>query len=103
MNLDEYWECTLKALDWGNGLGPNLIVDDGGDMTMMLLEGSKWEKIWEEEKRLPDPTRVETEDEQALFRILSVEIPKNPNKFRNYVSQVKGVSEETTTGVLRLN
>ena len=49
MNLDEYWECILKALDWGNGLGPNLIVDDGGDMTMMLLEGSKWEKIWEEE------------------------------------------------------
>ncbi|KAM3131694.1 hypothetical protein pb186bvf_016225 [Paramecium bursaria] len=103
MNLDEYWECTLKALDWGNGLGPTLIVDDGGDMTMMLLEGSKWEKIWEEEQRLPDPSRVETEDEQALFRILQLEIPKNPNKFRNYVSQVKGVSEETTTGVLRLN
>ena len=63
MSLDEYWEFTLKALDWGNGLGPDLIVDDGGDMTMMLLEGCRWEKIWEEKRILPDPASAKAEDE----------------------------------------
>ncbi len=44
--LDEYWECTLKALKWEDNKGPTSIVDDGGDMTMMLIEGMKWEKLY---------------------------------------------------------
>ena len=70
---------------------------------MMLTEGAKWEKIWEEERRLPESSRYDTDDDQAMFRLLSQEIPKNPNRFRTYIAQVKGVSEETTTGVIRLN
>lgn len=61
--LLEYWECTVRALDWGNGQGPTLIVDDGGDMTMMLLEGVKWEKKYEANGELPEPARAESEDE----------------------------------------
>ncbi|CAD8150144.1 unnamed protein product [Paramecium pentaurelia] len=100
--LLEYWECTVRALDWGNGQGPTLIVDDGGDMTMMLLEGVKWEKKYEANGELPEPERAESEDEQAFLTVLKREIQQTPNKFRNYVAQVKGVSEETTTGVHRL-
>ncbi|CAK56223.1 unnamed protein product (macronuclear) [Paramecium tetraurelia] len=100
--LLEYWECTVRALDWGNGQGPTLIVDDGGDMTMMLLEGVKWEKKYEANGELPEPARAESEDEQAFLTVLRREIQQTPNKFRNYVAQVKGVSEETTTGVHRL-
>lgn len=70
---------------------------------MLLTEGAKWEKIWEEEKRLPDPLKYESDDDQAMFRLLSTEIPRYPNRFRHYLTQVKGVSEETTTGVIRLN
>jgi len=46
-NLDEYWDCTYKALIWPNGKGPNIIVDDGGDATLMILEGIKWEELYE--------------------------------------------------------
>jgi adenosylhomocysteinase len=46
--MREYWECTLNALIWPDGTGPNILVDDGGDATMMILEGKKWEKIYEE-------------------------------------------------------
>ena len=71
-------------MDWGNGEGPNLIVDDGGDMTLLLLEGSEWERRYEATGELPDPSRVESDDEKALFSMLRREIPKHPNRFRNW-------------------
>ena len=72
MNLKEYWECTLKALTWEDGKGPTSIVDDGGDMTLMLIEGVKWEKAYKENGSLPDPSKAESEDEKALLEYLKL-------------------------------
>lgn len=101
--LDEYWMCTLKALEFEDGKGPTSIVDDGGDMTMLLLQGMKWEKLYKENKQLPDPATVNSGDEKALYKLLREKIPEDPNRFHRLSSEVKGISEETTTGVLRLN
>lgn len=99
---EEYWWCTTKALEFGAETGPDSIVDDGGDMTILLLEGAKWEKLYREEKKLPDPSAYEYEDEVALFTVLRDIIPENPTRFTNLSKNVKGISEETTTGVARL-
>lgn len=61
--LAEYWECTYNALIWPDGKGPNIIVDDGGDATMMIIEGAQWEAKYEATGALPDANRVESEDE----------------------------------------
>lgn len=71
-------------------------------MTLMILEGVEWEKRFEANGELPDPNRYESDDEKSLFAILRREIPLHPNRFRTYAAQLKGVSEETTTGVHRL-
>ncbi len=95
--LAEYWWCTDKALDFGNGLGPTLIVDDGGDATMMIHRGYAAEK---------DPSileaEVEAEDEIELNSILKKILSETPKRWSNAVPSIKGVSEETTTGVHRL-
>lgn len=79
-----------------------MIVDDGGDATMMIIEGAKWEQKYEENQTLPDPERVSTEDEKELFKFLRIQIPQNPKLWRSVISEMSGVSEETTTGVHRL-
>ena len=63
--LDEYWMCTLKALEFEDGKGPTSIVDDGGDMTMLLLQGMKWEKLYKENKQLPDPATVNSASSES--------------------------------------
>ena len=100
---DEYWECTLNALTFEGGLGPTSIVDDGGDMTMMLLEGMKAEKEFVKSKTLPDLTKYKSADEIALFKAISKSIQEDSNRFHKLSENVVGISEETTTGVLRLN
>ena len=99
---EEYWWCTVKALEFADGQGPDSIVDDGGDMTIMLLEGTKWEKLYREEKKLPDPSAYKYDDEIALYSCLKELIPTDPNRFTRLSAKVKGISEETTTGVARL-
>lgn len=99
---EEYWWCTLKALEFAGGHGPDSIVDDGGDMTIMLLEGMKWEKLYRETKELPDPASYKYDDEIALYSCLREMIPSDPHRFERLSKNVKGVSEETTTGVARL-
>lgn len=69
---------------------------------MMILEGSKWEEIYEKEKRLPDEKNYHTDDEIALMKILKTLIPEDPKRFRRWAAECVGVSEETTTGVHRL-
>ena len=86
--LDEYWELTLKALDWGNDEGPDQIVDDGGDMTMMLLQGAEWEEKYEATGELPDPSRVESDDEKAFYALLKREIPNHPGRFRRWYALI---------------
>jgi adenosylhomocysteinase len=95
--LAEYWWCTERALDFGNGLGPNLIVDDGGDATMMIHIGYAAETN-------PAILDVETEalDEIELFASLKSILADTPQRWRKVAAEVKGVSEETTTGVHRL-
>ena len=103
--LQEYWECTLKAITWkddGNGMGPDLIVDDGGDMTMLVHEGVKAEIAFEKDGTLPDPKTTENEEFKIVLAILARELPKNLTRWRGYAKRLVGVSEETTTGVHRL-
>jgi len=95
--LEEYWWCTQEALTWPDGQGPTLIVDDGGDATMMIHVGYEAEK----NPKVLD-RHAEGEDEQELLAILKKTLKAEPNKWTNMLPHIKGVSEETTTGVHRL-
>ena len=95
--LEDYWWCTLQALRFPNGKGPNLIVDDGGDATLMLHMGYRAEK---------DPSTLdytpETQDEIALIKILKATLNADNKLWTQILPEIKGVSEETTIGVHRL-
>merc|ERR1719499_2245826 len=60
--LEEYWDCTNRALTWPKGDGPNLLVDDGGDATLLIHQGVKWEQEYEKNKVLPDPASTDDEE-----------------------------------------
>jgi adenosylhomocysteinase len=96
-SLEEYWEYTDRILDWGNGKGPNVILDDGGDATMFVQLGVKAEK---------DPTvldkKPESEEEAVFLAQLKKALKKDPTRFSRIAKDILGVSEETTTGVHRL-
>ena len=95
--LEEYWWCTERALDFGNGLGPTVIVDDGGDATMMIHLGYEAENnpsVLDKE--------VEAQDEKELFKALKKALADDPQRWHRVAKDMKGVSEETTTGVHRL-
>lgn len=96
-NLEEYWWCTEQALNFGKGLGPNLIVDDGGDATLMVHLGLAAEKDC---RVLETPS--EGIDEVELKKALKLILSKEPNRWTIMTRDIKGVSEETTTGVHRL-
>ncbi|OKL44380.1 adenosylhomocysteinase [Pseudovibrio exalbescens] len=94
--LEEYWEYADKIFDWGDGETANMILDDGGDATLMILLGAKAEK---------DPSVLENpsnEEETALFATIKRRLAKDPTYYSKVKAKIKGVSEETTTGVLRL-
>ncbi len=97
--LEEYWWCTEQALTWPDGSGPDLIVDDGGDATLMIHKGFEAENN-------PDILNVDldslSEDERELIKRLKIIYEKDPEKWHKYAGKIKGVSEETTTGVHRL-
>jgi adenosylhomocysteinase len=97
--LEEYWWCTEQAFKFEGGKGPNLIVDDGSDATLMLHLGVEVEK---DPKILKKDYSKKGEDEKELMKILARIHGENPTFWRNIVKDVKGVSEETTTGVHRL-
>jgi len=97
--LEEYWWCTERALDFGNGLGPDQIVDDGGDATMMILLGRQAEL---DPSILNKDYSEEGEDYRELINCLKLEFAKNNSRWQKVAAGVKGVSEETTTGVHRL-
>ncbi|MEI7528269.1 MAG: adenosylhomocysteinase [Elusimicrobiota bacterium] len=95
--LAEYWWCTEKALDFGSGKGPHLIVDDGGDATMMMHRGV----LAEDNARILD-AKADCEDEQELNKCLKAILSSSPKRWHLAVKDWRGVSEETTTGVHRL-
>ena len=98
-NLEEYWWCTKQALDFGEGKGPQLIVDDGGDATLMIHKGYEVE---EDPSLLDKEYSDEGEDYKQLMKILKKTYQENPTYWHTIAPNVKGVSEETTTGVHRL-
>lgn len=95
--LQEYWECTLAALTWDDGSGPDQIVDDGGDATLLIHRGAAAEK---NPAILDEPTNVE--ELKIINALLKRELKEHPGRWTKIAANVKGVSEETTTGVHRL-
>ncbi len=94
--LEEYWDYADRILDWGNGETANMILDDGGDATMLVLLGSKAES---------DPSVLEnpgSEEEEYLFAQIKKRLAKEPGFYSRVKANIQGVSEETTTGVMRL-
>jgi len=95
--LEEYWWCTAKALSFPGGKGPNLLVDDGGDASLMVHLGFKAEKTPEVLDKKPA-----NREEAIILATLKDLLVKEPGKWHRTVSELKGISEETTTGVHRL-
>lgn len=98
--LEEYWWATSQALTWPDGSGPDLIVDDGGDATLMIHKGFEIENAPSILKKLDFENMAE--DERELYKRLKSIYEKDSDKWHRYVKNIKGVSEETTTGVHRL-
>ena len=101
-NLPEYWECTYKALSFPGGDGPDMIVDDGGDATMLVLEGAKAERAANKGLPPPDPASTDNKELKEVYRIIGRTLKEEPGKWSKIAENLVGVSEETTTGVLRL-
>jgi len=95
-NLDEYWEFTHRIMEWADGGTPNLILDDGGDATLLVILGSKAEK---DASVLDKPG---SEEEVALFAAIKKRLGEKPGWYSERLEAIQGVSEETTTGVHRL-
>jgi adenosylhomocysteinase len=96
--LDEYWWCTERALDFGNGRGPNQIVDDGGDATLLIHKGVEFEKAG----KVPGPETTDNEEFKVILSLLAKTLKQDPQRWTKVAKEVQGVSEETTTGVHRL-
>jgi adenosylhomocysteinase len=97
--LEEYWRCTARALMWPDGSGPDLIVDDGGDATLLLHKGAEFEAAGSIPEYDPDN---EPEEWGVILDTLRKEQRANPGRWTEAARNVRGVSEETTTGVHRL-
>ena len=95
--LEEYWWCTEQALTWPDGTGPDMIVDDGGDATLLVVHGAKSEK---DSSLLEDKT--DNKEFQVILDRLTASCAENPNKWTTFAQNIRGISEETTTGVHRL-
>ncbi|KAH0641302.1 hypothetical protein KY285_037888 [Solanum tuberosum] len=100
--LQEYWWCTERALDWGPGGGPDLIVDDGGDATLLIHEGVKAEEEFAKNGTIPDPTSTDNVEFQLVLTIIKESLKTDPLRYTKMKERLVGVSEETTTGVKRL-
>ena len=97
--LEEYWWCTDQALVWPDASGPNLLLDDGGDATLLVHKGVEFEKAG----RVPDfDENKDSEEYGVILNLLRTEYAKNPKRWQTMAKDLRGVSEETTTGVHRL-
>jgi adenosylhomocysteinase len=96
--LDEYWWCTERALEWPDADGANLILDDGGDATMLVHKGAEYEQAG----AAPDPSTGESEEFVSFLKVLNRSLEEDSQRFTKMAAGIIGVSEETTTGVGRL-
>ena len=96
--LDEYWWCTEQALLWPGDGGPNMILDDGGDATLLVHKGVEYERAG----AVPDPAGADSEELQIVLATLQRSLAEDPERWTKIAAQIKGVTEETTTGVHRL-
>ncbi|QMU75313.1 adenosylhomocysteinase [Streptacidiphilus sp. PB12-B1b] len=96
--LTEYWWCTEQALTWPGEVGPNMILDDGGDATMLVHKGVEFEKLG----AAPDPSTADNEEFRIVLELLNRTLAESPRKWTEAADAIKGVTEETTTGVHRL-
>ena len=95
--LEEYWWCTEQALLWP-GEGPTMILDDGGDATLLVHKGVEFEKAG----AVPDPSTADSEEFAVVLGVLTRSLADDPSRWTTIAAGIKGVSEETTTGVHRL-
>jgi adenosylhomocysteinase len=95
--LEDYWWCTEQALNGFDG-GPNMILDDGGDATMLVHKGREYEQAG----AVPDPSTAESEEFTIFLELLTRSLTEDPQRYTKIAAGIKGVSEETTTGVHRL-
>ncbi len=96
--LEEYWWCTEQALTWPDGKGPNMILDDGGDATMLIHKGTEFEKAG----KVPNPEANANEEWKVFLGLLKKSLAASPKKWTEIGQGIRGVTEETTTGVHRL-
>ena len=99
--LEEYWWCTLKAMEFRDG-GPTAIVDDGGDATLLIHLGHEAEEAYARDGSLPDPGSSDVKEMQIILTLLRQRLQEDPEFWHRMVPGIVGVSEETTTGVHRL-
>jgi len=97
-SLDEYWWCTERVLMWPDGGGPNMILDDGGDATMLVHKGTEFEKAGV----VPNPATADSEEYAVVLTLLTQSLKDDPTRWTTIGAEIKGVTEETTTGVHRL-
>jgi adenosylhomocysteinase len=101
--LEEYWNMTRKMLCWPGHDGPDMLIDDGGDATLLMHEGAKYEIEFAKNGSLPDPASTNNREMQQVLRIIKEELEAgHTHKWRKMIEGLHGVSEETTTGVHRL-
>src|SRR5699024_5056653 len=96
--LEDYWWCTNHVFEFTDGGGPNMILDDGGDATMLVQKGVEFERAG----AVPSPQNGDPEEYKVLLNTLRKSLETNPQRFTKIAEGIKGVTEETTTGVHRL-
>ncbi|MEK9737648.1 MAG: adenosylhomocysteinase, partial [Candidatus Nanopelagicales bacterium] len=96
--LEEYWWCTEQVLQWPDGAGPNMILDDGGDATLLVHKGREFEAAGV----VPSTDPTDSEEYAVILEVLRRSLTEDPQRWTTIAAGIRGVTEETTTGVHRL-
>ncbi len=96
--LQEYWWCTEQVVQWPDGVGPNMILDDGGDVTLLVHKGVEYEKAG----AVPSADEHDSEEYAVILDTLRRSFDEDPTRYTRIAAGIQGVTEETTTGVMRL-
>jgi adenosylhomocysteinase len=97
-SLEQYWWCTEQVLNWPDGKLPNMILDDGGDATLLVHKGVEYANAG----TVPEPTADDPEEWRVVLGVLKRSLQEDPQRYHKIAESIRGVTEETTTGVHRL-